>query len=120
MLYSEFLTGINGIESIYNYSEYERINAIYSASNSMTKEEAYKLYKAPEGVTLELIKAYENERDLFFDLYMENQRLKKEAENLKKELEETKRIRDAAQYRLDDTVAELKKTLNNIEYILND
>lgn len=120
MLYSEFLTGINGIESIYNCSEYERINAIYSASNSMTKEEAYQLYKAPEGVTLELIKAYENERDLFFDLYMEHQQLEKEVENLKKELEEARRIKNAVQYRLDNTVSELKKAVNNIEYILND
>ena len=55
MLYSEFLDGINQTENKWNYEEYNRINDLYMNSDTMTKEEAYRLYEEPSQLVKDLM-----------------------------------------------------------------
>lgn len=49
MLYSEFIKGTRAPENEETYSQYDLINQIYTECESMTKEEAYRLWKTTYG-----------------------------------------------------------------------
>ena len=55
MLYGEFLVGTNQNDNDWTYAEYKRIEAIYNANDSMSKEDAYKMYREPNELIQDLI-----------------------------------------------------------------
>lgn len=48
MLFDEFLEGTKTTENAWTLKEYQRINALYMESETMTKAEAYSLYTEPD------------------------------------------------------------------------
>lgn len=62
MLYSEFLKGTKAPETEETYSQYEIINAIYTSCESLTKEEAYRIWKLTYGKEIKRREIRQRER----------------------------------------------------------
>ena len=62
MLYSEFLKGTKAPETEETYSQYEIINAIYTSCESLTKEEAYRIWKLTYGKEMKRREIRQRER----------------------------------------------------------
>lgn len=81
MLYCEFLEGTGAPENAYSWAEYQRIEKIYNADDTMEKRDAYALYRKPD----ELTEALMNEISA---LREQNRRLRKEKFSLIEEVDE--------------------------------
>lgn len=62
MLYSEFLRGTRAPETEESYGQYEIINRIYTDCDSMTKEEAYRIWKQTYGKERKRLELRQRER----------------------------------------------------------
>ena len=81
MLYCEFLEETGAPENAYSWAEYQRIEKIYNADNTMEKRDAYALYQKPDALTQTLMKEISVLRD-------QNRRLRKEKAELSAQIEE--------------------------------
>lgn len=62
MLYSEFLRGTKALETPETYEQYQLIEKMYTDCESMTKEEAYRVWKTTYGRELKRKEARQRER----------------------------------------------------------
>ena len=112
MLYSEFLTGTNQTENDWTLEEYNRINALYMDSDTMTKEEAYRLYNEPDQLVKNLL---EDKATYKAEMISARARLRTEhEENLSLRIELEKAKKHAAN--LEDQLNKIKNAAHSLYY----
>lgn len=116
MLYSEFLNGTQATDNKYSYQEYKRIEEIYNNDNSMSKEDAYKLYKKPDAFISGLLEDLEDARSQAREISYKYCKLEKESEELKEDYRKEHSIRVSCQLHL----SEAKQKINDLAYFIND
>lgn len=72
MLYCEFLEGTGAPENAYSWAEYQRIEKIYNADDTMEKRDAYALYQKPDALTQALLEEISVLREVTRILRKEN------------------------------------------------
>lgn len=90
MLYAEFLIGTEKPDNEWTYAEYKRIEAIYNNDNSMSKADAYKMYKDPGELIQGLITDKANYKAASIAAKSLYNSEHEEAEKLRKELGEAR------------------------------
>lgn len=116
MLYSEFLEGTKAPDNLYTYSEYERINKVYTDCDLMTKQEAYKMYMKPSKVIQELLTMLDEERSQAREIAYQYYKLEKEHN----ELLESHRKEHSARISLQATLDEAAQKAHDLYYLLTD
>jgi len=91
MLYGEFLVGTDQADNDWTYSEYKRIEAIYNADNSMSKEDAYKMYQEPNELIKNLLDSVKEYKADTIEARAAFKKEHEEADRLRKELGEARR-----------------------------
>ena len=116
MLYCEFLEGTGAPENAYSWAEYQRIEKIYNADDTMEKRDAYALYQKPD----ELTEALMNEISALRD---QNRQLRKEKGNLWGKVDElraqVKKLESEREWNR-NYFRDLKRSLGDALYTLED
>lgn len=118
MLYNEFLNGTGTTANPWTYSEYKRIEKIYNDNNNMSKEDAYRLYEAPNPVVSELIEEVSFLRSLNSQKEYKISKLNKSIEELKNEISSLESVRNSLQYTLQECLTESKQAANRISNLI--
>lgn len=113
MLYDEFLKGTGAADNGYSYCEYSRINKIYTEDNSMSKEDAYKLYNPPSEFVLSLM----SENSAFSDRVKRQRRTLDEMEVQLKEL--SRKVEAEKKWR-NEHLSKLRDQLDDALYTIED
>lgn len=90
MLYSEFLAGTFEPDNLWTHAEYKRIEKIYNDNESMTKEEAYKLYRRPDQLTQIMLDTIGDYKAEAISEKIAREAAEKKAKELQKELGEAR------------------------------
>ena len=118
MLYSEFIVGTGAPDNKHTYSEYERINRIYNEDNRMEKSDAYRMYRKPDELTLELMNELEDARQQARENAIEIIKLRKEIEAMQEKLDGKNRVISSLNVSLQQTLKEAEICRQHISNII--
>ena len=116
MLYCEFLEGTGAPENAYSWAEYQRIEKIYNADDTMEKRDAYALYRKPDELTEALMDEIRALREQNEQLHKGNIRLWEKIDELRAQIKKLESEREWNRNYFRD----LKRSLGDALYTLED